>query len=312
MTVRSNEENPRDFQRLVAQDLKAATPTALKQSLGERTGVCSEHGEYPSTGVLYLGKREIWTPCPDCEEASLAAKRQAEAQEQAELARARLEAMLGQAAIPKRFLERSLGNFVAETPGQEYALSVTREFAENYVQHAERGDGLVFAGLPGTGKSHLGTALLQEVMPKHVGMYVTCMDLIRAVRATWSRESARSEIEVLSEFGSVELLVIDEIGVSGGTDNEQALIFDVLDRRYRDMRPTVLLTNLDRTGFKTFVGERVYDRLRETAQWVAFDWVSYRPTARREFAAEHAQRAGAPSNEPHFRRNSTGTHPARP
>jgi DNA replication protein DnaC len=307
MTVRSNEENPRAFQRLVAESLKAKTPTALKQSLGERTEVCTEHGEYPSTGVRYLGKREIWTSCPDCEEARLAGKRQAEAQEQAEVARARLEAMLGQAAIPKRFLERSLDNFVAETAEHLRALGIAREFAENFTYHAERGDGLILSGLPGTGKSHLANAILQFVMPAHAGMYLTCAGLIRAVRATWSRDTERTEVEVLRELGTVALLVIDEVGVSSGTDNEQALIFDVLDRRYRDMRPTILLTNQDRGGFKTFVGERVYDRLRETAQWVAFDWASYRPTARKEFAAEHAQRAGAPSNEPKFHRNSTGT-----
>lgn len=143
MTVRSNEENPRDLQRLVGEGLKATTPIALKQPLGERTEVCDEHGEFISTGVRYMGKREIWTSCPDCAEARLAAKRQAEAQEQAELARVRLDAMLGQAAIPKRFLERSLDNFVAVTPEQQHALVVAREFAESFARHAERGNGIV-------------------------------------------------------------------------------------------------------------------------------------------------------------------------
>lgn len=304
MTVRSNEENPRNLQRFVAEGLKTAT--ALKQSLGERTSVCSEHGDFVSTGVLLMGRREIWTPCLDCEEARVAAKRQAEAQEHAERARIHLEAMLGQAAIPRRFQDRSLDNFVAETPEQQRALSIAREFAENFAQHAERGEGIVMSGMPGTGKSHLATAILQSVMPSSVGLYITCASLIRAVRATWSRDSERTEVDVLRELGTVALLVIDEVGVSGGTDNEQALIFDVLDRRYRDMRPTILLTNLDKSGFKTFVGDRVFDRLTETARWVTFEWGSYRLTARKQFAAV-AQRAGTPSNEPHFHRNSTGT-----
>ncbi|NMM78572.1 hypothetical protein B2J88_32660 [Rhodococcus sp. SRB_17] len=252
---------------------------------------CADHGAYRSSGVHFLGIKEIWTPCPDCEEARLAAQRHAEAQEQAKRARAHLEAMLDQAAIPKRFMERSLDNFVAETPEQQRALSFAREFASNFTHHAKRGDGLVLSGLPGTGKSHLATAILQSIMPAHVGLYITCAGMIRAVRATWSRDSERTEVDVLRELSSVDLLVLDEVGVSGGTDNEQELIFDVLDRRYRDMRPTVLLTNLDRARFKDFVGERVYDRLTETARWVTFDWTSYRPTASKQFAVERARTA---------------------
>lgn len=304
MTAVFNKEKSRGLERSVKDGL--AKQVAMKQSLGESTIVCSEHGNFVSNGVLFMGRREIWTPCPDCEEARLAALRHAEAQALAERARIRMEAALGQAAIPKRFQDRSLDNFVATSLEQQHALSVAREFSASFSQHAARGEGIVMSGLPGTGKSHLATAILQSVMPGSVGLYVTCSGLIRAVRATWSRDSERTETDVLHELGTVALLVIDEVGVSGGTENEQSLIFEVLDRRYRDMRPTILLTNLDKTGFKTFVGDRVFDRLTETARWVTFDWGSYRLTARKQYA-EPGQRLSNPSNEPHFHRTSTGT-----
>ena len=273
-----------------------ATTTTLREPLGERPKECPDHGAYTSCGVLFLGRREVWTPCPDCEEIRIATERQAEAQKQAERAQARLEAMLGEAAIPKRFMGRSLDNFRVDNPGQADALDVAREYAENFAAHAERGDGLVFAGLPGTGKSHLATAIQQAVMPQVGSLYVTCGGLIRAVRSTWSRDSQRTEAEVLREFGAAPLLVVDEVGATAGSDNEQTLIFDVLDRRYRDMLPTILLTNLDKSGFKNFVGDRVFDRLTESARWVGFDWASYRPTARK----------GPPSNDPQFINRTNG------
>lgn len=255
---------------------------APREPLGEEHRVCNSHGAYTSTGVRYLGRREIWTGCPDCEEARLAAQRQQEAQAKADVARRRLEDAIGEAAIPLRFIGRSLDNFAAPAPHQADALRIARDFAENFERHAKRGSNLIFSGLPGTGKSHLATAILQALMPERVGLYTTCMSVIRAVRATWRRDSERSESQVLDTLAAVPLLVLDEIGVQYGTDGEQTILFDVLDRRYRDIRPSILLTNQDKQGFKDFVGERSFDRLIETSRWVAFDWESYRPRARRE------------------------------
>lgn len=255
-----------------------------REQLEDRTVNCEKHGEYVSSGVRYFGRREVWTPCPACHEEKLARERQEEAEKQAKLERERLEQMLDSALIPRRFIGRSFENFRAETPAQQKALSVVREFADDFESHLRRGSSLILIGKPGTGKSHLAIAALQSIMPKYCGLYVTCMQIVRAVRATWRRDSERTEGEVLSDLASVPLLVIDEIGVQYGTDGEQTVLFEVLDRRYRDMMPTILLANQSLDGIKQYLGERTYDRLTETGRIVVFDWQSYRPQARKELA----------------------------
>ncbi|MGI4776930.1 MAG: ATP-binding protein [Janthinobacterium lividum] len=274
---RSSEDLGRAVERATANP--GAT---LREPLGDRNLCCDQHGPYVSSGVRYMGKREIWTPCPACDEARIAAERHAEAQRRAETARAALETMIGEAAIPARFIGRTLENFNCSTTAQSEALQITREFVEHFSTHRRRGTSLIFSGLPGTGKSHLAAAALQALMPEHCGLYTTCMNVIRAVRGTWRKDSERSESQVLNAYADVPLLVIDEIGVQYGTDGEQTILFDVLDRRYRDMKPSIFLTNQDKKGFKEFIGERTYDRLTETSRWVSFDWPSYRPTARKE------------------------------
>lgn len=277
-------------------EVKARTLSDMIRPLGDRVDVCDKHGEFTATGTR-LGKREIWTNCPDCKEARLAAERQAEAQALAERALAHMERLLGEAAIPKRFLARSLDNFHASTPEQLAALKVAREFAENFEVHSERGTSLILSGLPGTGKSHLATAILQAILPGHCGLYTTASNVIRAVRGTWRKDSDRSESQVINAYSDTSLLVMDEIGMGYESDGERVILFDVLDRRYREQRPTILLTNLDRAGFKAFIGERVYDRLSETARWVAFDWESFRSKARNEFGTTSS------SSEPNFTRD---------
>lgn len=254
----------------------------MMESLGFRTTTCEKHGDYESTGSRFMGKREIWSGCPDCAAEQKARERAEEEQRQAEAQRQRIEKMISRAAIPARFIGRTFDNFRAADDHQQHALDVARDFAENFKDKLARGHGLVFSGLPGTGKSHLAAAILQGIMPAHTGLYTTAMGLIRMIRATWRRDSERSEEEVLSMLSSVQLLVIDEIGVQYGTEGEQTILFEVLDRRYCDMKPTILLTNQGKDGFREYIGARSFDRLTETARWVSFDWTSYRPQARKE------------------------------
>lgn len=269
----------RGMEKLVDRVLYSSA--ASRKDLGTRAVSCPDHGDYTSTGALLFGSREIWTGCHGCIERDRVQAKEAEERLAADRRRAELLSMIGRAAVPERFAGRTLDNFNASTPEQHVALEISKEFARNFEKHLRNGSGLVFSGMPGTGKSHLAISILQAIMPQHCGLYTTCMRLIRDVRGTWRRDSDRSESEVLRMFSTVPLLVLDEIGVQYGTDGEQTILFEVLDSRYQEMKPTILLTNQDKNGFKEYIGERSFDRLRESSRWVVFDWESYRTIARK-------------------------------
>lgn len=274
----------------------------LFQELGERIQSCAAHGDFTSRGRrLEIGRtREIWTVCGKCADEARKAEALAREAGAAAARAAKLEAMLRQTAIPQRFIGRSFGNWTSSNDGQDLAVKIAREYAANFDGHLANGFSMVFSGAAGTGKSHLAAAILQAILPQHVGVYLTFMGMIRLIRETWHPDSPRRESEVLAELGAVPLLVIDEIGVQYGTEAEHTLLFEVMDRRYRDQKPTILLTNQNKDGFKRFVGDRVYDRLTECARWVTFDWASYRPQARKEFSSGGGtiRAEGAPHESP--------------
>ncbi|CDY79444.1 DNA replication protein DnaC [Caballeronia glathei] len=243
-----------------------------------RTSECDRHGSYEESGVTlpFGSRRTIWSGCVACN----AERRETEekrriAEEEAQRQR-RLEQRLSTSGIPLRFRDRTFDNFVADTDAKKTALQIAAEFVDQFADHAERGTTVIFSGKPGTGKSHLALAAAMAVMKSSTALYVNALDLIRMVRDTWRRDSEMTESAVLNELSAVSLLVIDEIGVQYGTEGEQVILFDVLNRRYRDLMPTILLTNLGKTGMKEFLGERSFDRLREGGIWVAFDWESHR------------------------------------
>jgi DNA replication protein DnaC len=253
----------------------------LARGLPPQLRDCDRHGPFLAAHVM----GRVYAQCPHCADERAEIER-VEAQRRDDERRAeRLRSMLNGAAIPMRFRGRGFENFVAATDAQRHALTVSRSFAEDFDAAARAGRGLIFSGMPGTGKSHLAAAILQAVMAGRDVFYVTCLDLIRTVRETWRKDAERSERQVLRELERLDLLVIDEMGVQYGTDGEQTILFDVLDRRYREVRPTILLTNQDKAGLRAYVGDRIFDRLAETCNWVPFDWPSYRPMARREAAA---------------------------
>ncbi len=258
---------------------------ALRPARSEQTEQreCPTHGGYTAHGEhkANIG-RTIWTRCPGCRVADEQAVKAESEQRAAAAKAASIERALKVANIPKRFTGRTFETFNAATPPQSAALTTCRAYAEDFADALRTGASLVLSGNPGTGKSHLAASVMLQVMAGGWAVqYVTCMDMIRAVRATWRKDCDRTEDDVLRELGeTLDLLVIDEIGVQYGTDGEQNVVFDVLDRRYREMRPTILISNADRKQFRAYVGDRVYDRLREVAKWLPFDWDSHRPQAR--------------------------------
>lgn len=259
---------------------------SLTQPLEPRAAVCPNHGAYTATGTRYtIGRgREVWTPCPGCAAERAEADREAAELERQQRERAAMEEMLGRAAIPVRFIGRSFDNYRAETPGQRAALTAARDYAENFHRHARTGESMLMLGKAGTGKSHLASSILQAIMPAYCGLYSTAADVIEMVRETWRRDSERSQGRVMHLLSTVPLLVIDEVGVQYGTESEQNTLFQIIDRRYRDRRPVILMANLQPAELQQLLGDRVYDRLREVSKVLTFDWDSYRPQARKDAA----------------------------
>lgn len=248
--------------------------------LGERAAVCDTHGAYTSSGnalTVFNRRREYWTGCPQC--AQIKRERQAEerrASDERER-QARIEDRMRRAGIPKRFRTRTLDNFEATTPKQQRALRVAREFVADFARHHDEGSTLVFAGNVGTGKGHLALGIAQALIAAgHTAFYATAREIIMRMRASWSDKSAPSEAEVLDMLTSVSLLIVDEVGVTFGSDAERDQLFAVIDGRYRECLPTIYTTNLERDELPVALGERSFDRLRENGRWVAFDWESYR------------------------------------
>lgn len=255
-------------------------PKAPRLTVGqeEKPANCEAHGDYVSKGFI-IGRTTRWMGCPACADAARQAAEDAEAADMARRKQLNVEATLNRSGIPLRYRAKDFSTFVADTDGKEKALAVAMEFVQNIGQHAAKGTVMIFSGLPGTGKSHLAIAIGQALMERRTVLYTSAIDAVRMIRDTWRRDSPKTESQVLETLATVGLLILDEVGVQYGTEAEQVSLFDIIDKRYRDMMPMILLTNQNKAGMKAFLSDRSFDRLREGGQWVTFDWDSHRGKA---------------------------------
>lgn len=250
---------------------------AMRNELPTETRQCDTHGKYESH-LTPAG----WTQCGDCHAERINRERQEErARIEAESRQRRAEKLLGRAAIPPRFADRRLSTFVAHCDESRHALAIALAYAENFAQACETGASLILCGGVGTGKTHLAVGIAHSVLAMdRPALFTSVMGAVRAVKETYRRDSERTEADVIDDFIDPDLLILDEVGVQFGSDTEKMILFEIINGRYERLRPTILISNLAKDALAQFIGERVFDRLREGGgKLVVFDWPSYRRQA---------------------------------
>lgn len=179
---------------------------------------------------------------------------------------------------PVRYKDKRFTDFIADTKEKEAVLSEVKEYCENFDSYYRSGKSLFLLGKVGTGKTLMAYIIAHELISKNVKTKIyRVIDLVKLIRDTWAKDSEKTEKQQMDYLESLNLLVIDEVGVQSGTDNEKQILYDILDRRYNAMRPNVLIGNLKRSDLEAQLGTRVFDRLVEGGEkTIVFNWESHR------------------------------------
>lgn len=194
------------------------------------------------------------------------------AQVDAERAQKKINTALENAMLTPRFRQKSFENFVEVTPEQKAAVEAVRDFSRNHANCT----GLILIGNRGTGKNHVASALVKNIVEQgHTALITEAVKIVRSIKDCWIHK-LKTESEVLKAYTEPYLLVIDELGVQFGSDTEKLYLTEIINDRYNWLKPTVLIGNLTPAEVQTTIGERALDRFREGGKVVVFDWQSYR------------------------------------
>lgn len=253
-----------------------------------RAATCEKHGDYESCQIESKSNgehRPLGKPsrCPEClkiEEQQREIRRAEHARiEAGRMAIEQLNARIEHCAIPPRFGDATLDNYIATNAGQRYALAKAKRYAANFETVLKTGQGLTLLGNIGNGKTHLSVGIARAAMEHgYSARFTTLAGMIGSVKATWGkRDGSLTEEQAIHGFASTDLLVLDEAGSMKCAGREADILFAILGARHNQCLPTVITANLLPDELGVYLGEQVVSRLREGGtETVPFNWDDYR------------------------------------
>lgn len=166
--------------------------------------------------------------------------------------KARVKQIIQRAGFPQRHL--SVLDSLDDMPGIDEINQFVNDFSGN------NGNGLLLAGTVGTGKTQSAVFLGVEIVKKHLAKvkFINVFDYLSLVKGTFNN---RDDSDKLEELHNNDLLILDDLGANRLSDFDYAEIGGLIDSYYRDCRPIVITTNLNKAGLTEFIGERAASRI---------------------------------------------------
>jgi len=144
---------------------------------------------------------------------------------------------------------------------------------------ARLGSGMLcgFIGTRGTGKTQMAIELMRACTQKEKpALYTTAVEFFMRIKEAYRPDAESTERSVLLEFIRPALLVIDEIGKRSDSQWENNLLFELINRRYNDLKDTVVIDNRTGDQFAETIGPSLASRMSETGGLVECNWPSFR------------------------------------
>lgn len=174
------------------------------------------------------------------------------------------------------FTDQSMREWTFERDnGRNQQMKTARFYVEHWEDMKAANIGYLLWGAVGTGKSYFAGCIANALMEREVPVKMTNFAMIlNDLAASFSGRN-----EYIYELCRYPLLILDDFGMERGTEYGLEQIYNVIDSRYRSVRPLIITTNLSLGELQNpqdTPHARIYDRLLEMCVPVCFSGENFR------------------------------------
>jgi len=215
-------------------------------------------GDYTENGLVHCGKCRApkqsiiegrARPIP-CKCAELEKEQEREAEHRAKIERLR------ERCLP---LAKMRAHTFANADSSK-AVNIAQKYVEHWQTMSANGDGLIFFGTVGTGKSFSAHCIANALIDMGISvLYLSAADMV----AEFGNNTARADY--IKKICSAPLLIVDDLGAESGTDYSRSLLCRLIDARTESGKPIIITTNYTSEEMKATQDNqlrRIFDRLR--------------------------------------------------
>lgn len=144
--------------------------------------------------------------------------------------------------------QQTFDSFVTKTPLQTQMKQTAQQYVKDVLasKGQQRRPWLYIGGNPGSGKTHVCTAVCGELLRANVGVkYMQWLDESRRLKATVNDDDFDEDV---AEYVNIEVLYIDDLFKQKYTQNpvfseaDIKIAFTILNARYIQNKPTIIST----------------------------------------------------------------------
>lgn len=216
--------------------------------------ICQECGDVFEAYDLGVFSRRY---CNKCAAVKAAEEEQIRQEAEAALAESRYRELVAMAGIPKFWRDVTFEN--TDPSLQRVAYKIAKRYAENFTM--ESGALVFYSKGYGCGKTRHAVCIINHALHhlRRPVLFKKARDLLLDIRRTFSERGSGTEVDILNRVLSMELLLLDDVGVDNPSPWIESTYWTIFDRRLEWQLPTLVTTNypLEAEPGEVSLGERI-------------------------------------------------------
>ncbi|HBB6316264.1 TPA: ATP-binding protein [Escherichia coli] len=143
----------------------------------------------------------------------------------------RIDDIFNQSTVNPSIKEATVNNYEVNNDSQKYAKQTAIDYVTNFSNKKGEMKSILFRGSYGTGKSHLAYAIAKAIKNKgYTVAFMQIPDLMVRIKATYNKKSSETFEDLKKQLVNLDLLVLDDIGVSN-SDHDLSMLYDIINNR---------------------------------------------------------------------------------